>query len=121
MEYESYRVVDSVHYPGVSFTILRMSLERRLELTRRIFALAQKHEYLQAGKDAKDKIEAAIVAAEVDRIYLEWGLIKVEGLVLDGEIATPQRLLEAGPEELCREVLMAIRSECGLSETERKN
>jgi hypothetical protein len=43
------------------------------------------------------------------------------GLEVDGVAATPELLASAGPEDLFREVVSAIKAECGLSETERKN
>ena len=69
----------------------------------------------------REKIEANILAQEIDAMYLEWGLVSVDGLIVDGEPATAAQLLEKGPEDLAREVVSAIRQECGLSEAERKN
>jgi len=66
-------------------------------------------------------VEAALLAGEIDRIYLRWGLRRVTGLEIDGEEVTAERLLEKGPEELVQEVLRAVRREAGLSEAERKN
>jgi hypothetical protein len=121
MDYETITTIDSQISPGVSFTIRKMSFGRRVELTRRIRELAQKSEFLEAGSDPKERIESALLATEVDRVYLLWGLVKVEGLELDGSPATPEALLAAGPEDLCREVLAAIKAECGLTDEERKN
>jgi len=121
MRYESTIQIESKLLPEVSFTIARMSLARRAELLRRIRELAQRVEFLAAGEDIKEQIEAAILAHEVERLYLEWGLVAVHGLEIDAREATPEALIEAGPESLCREVLEAIRAECGLSEEERKN
>jgi hypothetical protein len=42
-------------------------------------------------------------------------------LMIDGEAATAAQLLEKGPEALAREVVNAIKEQCGLSEAERKN
>lgn len=108
-------------FPGVCFTIVRMSFGRRVELVRQIRELAGKVEFLEAGKDAGEKIEAALLASEIDRLYLLWGLVKIEGLELDGQAATPETLVRAGPECLCREILAAVKGELGLSEDERKN
>jgi hypothetical protein len=58
---------------------------------------------------------------EIDRTYLEWGLVDVSGLEIDGETATPELVLLKGPEELCREAVDAIKAECHLTEDERKN
>jgi hypothetical protein len=41
--------------------------------------------------------------------------------MVDGSIAGPELLAEAGPEELFREALAAVRRETGLNEEERKN
>jgi hypothetical protein len=52
---------------------------------------------------------------------MTWGLRAVSGLELDGADATPELLAEAGPEDLFREALAAVRAETGLTEAERKN
>jgi hypothetical protein len=78
-------------------------------------------EYLEAGSDAREKLEATVLAAEIDRAYLEWGLAGVEGLEIDGVAATPGTLIDSGPVELAREILGRIKAECGLTEDERKN
>ena len=121
MQYASTVTLSSKVMEGVRFTIARMSFGRRIELTRRIRELGRKLEYLEAGEDLKEKIEATLLTQEVERLYLEWGLRGIEGLEIDGRPATPETVIAEGPEELCREIVAAIRSECGLSEEERKN
>ncbi len=121
MEYTSEKRIESVALPGVWFTIGRMSFGRRIELTQRIWELAGRVERLEAGSDARGKLEAALVAAEIDRVYLSWGLRKIEGLTVDGEQATPELVAAQGPETLCREAVAAIKAECGLSAEEIKN
>lgn len=121
MIYTSEVTIDAESVPGVRFTIARMSFGRRLDLTRRISAVARRLEYLAAGGDDREKLEAAVLAGEIDRTYLEWGLRSVEGLTVDGEPATPADAIERGPEALTREIVAAIKHECGLSEEERKN
>jgi hypothetical protein len=113
--------LEAAGYPGVRYTIRRMSFGRRLELLRRIRGLGQRLEYLNAGATAAEKLEAAAVAAEVDREYLRWGLEAIEGLRIDGEPADAEGLAERGPEDLCREIVARIRAESGLNEEERKN
>ena len=66
-------------------------------------------------------MDAHLLRAEIDRVYVAWGLVAVSGLVVDGREAGPELLAEAGPEELFREALAAVRAEAGLSEAERKN
>jgi hypothetical protein len=121
MRYESHFIVESTTLPGVRLRIRRMSFQRRLELAKRIRDLANQINFLEAGSDPQEKMTAALLAREVDRIYLEWGLSGVEGLEVDGAPATPEAALCDGPEELVREALDAIRRQCGLTEEERKN
>ena len=121
MNYESHKTIVSEAVPGVSFTLRRMSFERRLELTRRLKEVLQRIEFLDSGNDPRETIEAALLTTEVDRVYLLWGLSAVTGLEIDWSAATPETLFAAGPEELSREIVSAIKAECGLSEAERKN
>ena len=65
--------------------------------------------------------ELALLAGEVDREYLRWGLTELEGLEIDGSAATPEALFSGGPEELVREIVDEIRRQAGLTENERKN
>lgn len=121
MTYESETVVESKAAPGVSYTVWRMSFGRRMELMRRIRELARRVEFLEAGQEPGGKMDAALLQAEIDRLYLIWGLRSVSGLELDGFAATPEALAESAPEELFREALAAVRAEAGLSAEERKN
>jgi hypothetical protein len=114
-------VVESRVIPGVKFTVARMSFDRRVELMRRIRELARRAEFLAAGQAAEDKMDAALLQAEIERIYVSWGLRAVSGLVVDGRDAGPETLSGVAPEELFREVLAAVRTETGLDEEQRKN
>lgn len=98
-----------------------MTFGRRLELMKRVRDLAARIEYFEAGRDEKNRMESSLLGAELDKLYLAWGLEEVRGLVLDGVAATPELLIEKGPEALVREALESIKAECGLSEAERKN
>jgi hypothetical protein len=106
---------------GVRYKIARISLGRRIELARRVREIGRKAEFLEAGDDVRDKLEAAVLQGEMDRAFLEWGLEAIEGLTIDGEAATPAGLIDRGALNLAMEILARIRGECGLSETERKN
>jgi hypothetical protein len=119
--YESSAWFESESHAGVRYGIARVSFGRRIELARRIREIGRKMEYLEAGSDVREKLEATVLAAEIDRAYLEWGLIGLEGLTIDGAEATPQSLTENGPVELATEILGRIKTECGLTEDERKN
>jgi hypothetical protein len=121
MTYESVVTVESKVAPGVTFTLARMSFGRRLELMRQIRELAGRLEFLEAGREPKEQMDAALLRSEIDRIYLRWGLRGVTGLELDGLAATPESLTETGPEELFREAVEAVKATTGLNEDERKN
>ncbi len=122
MTYESTVTVESAKYPGVRFTVRRMSFGRRLDLTRTVKERLRRLEFLAAGESGvSDETEAALLTGEIDREYGAWGLAAVDGLEIDGEPATPQSLIEKGPEPLVAEVLEAVYREAGLSEDERKN
>jgi hypothetical protein len=98
-----------------------MSFGRRVELMRRVRELAKRMEFLEAGQGPGDKMDAAVLQTEIDRLYVLWGLRAIDGLSLDGVAATPELLADAGPEKLFQEALAAVRSETGLSLAERKN
>ena len=119
--HESFVWRDAETHAGVRYRIARMSLGRRIELARRIREAGRSIEFLEAGNDVREKLEAAVLQGEIDRVYLQWGLEAIEGLEIDGEAATPELLIERGPANLAAEILKHIRSECGLSESERKN
>jgi len=121
MNYESRTRIESKVRPGVAFVIAKMSFGRRMDLIGRIRDVAAKAEFSNAGPSAPEKLQAALLAAEIDRIYLSWGLQEVVGLEVDGAAGTPELLATAGPEDLFREAVSAIKAECGLSEDERKN
>lgn len=121
VSYESALAIESKVMPGVKFVIKRISFGRRMELSRRVREITQKTEFLEAGSELGEKIEAGILAQEVDAMYLRWALVGVDGLEIDGEPATAEQLLDRGPEELAREIVVAIKEQCGLSEAERKN
>jgi len=119
--HESSAWFDAETCAGVRFRVARISVARRIELVRRIREIGRKVEFLEAGQDPREKLEAAVLAAEIDRVYLEWGLEEIQGLAIDGDAATPAMLIEKGPLDLAKEMLARIKRECGLSEDQRKN
>jgi len=121
MNHESYTRIESKIAPGVVFVVARMSFARRMDLIRRIRELSLKFDFLNSGESGEDKLEAALISAEIDRLYVNWGLQELSGLEVDGVRATPDLLATAGPEELFREAVSAVKAECGLSGAERKN
>lgn len=114
MRYESTVTMHAKSAPGVTLLIKRMSFGRRLELMRRIRELAQQVEHSASADRNEEQMDAALLAFEMDRIYLTWGVGEIRGLELDGVPATPQSLAETGPEALFREALAAVKGTCGL-------
>ena len=121
MQYESAVRVASEIADGVTYTVARVSFERRLELMRRVRELARRMEFLEASQDPGSKMDAKLLRTEIDGICLLWGLRGIAGLAIDGKPATPELLANSGPEALFREALAAVQAQAGLSEPERKN
>jgi hypothetical protein len=121
MTYESEVTVQSQVATGVAYTVARVSFERRLELMRKIRDLAKRMEFLDAGQAPGDKMDAALLRTEIDRMWLLWGLRGIIGLEIDGQPATPELLTYSGPEELFREALTAVQAQTALTSAERKN
>ena len=120
-QYESVSWFDAESAKGVRYAVARISFGRRIEFARRMREIGRKAEFLAAGDDAREKLEAAVVSAEIDRAYLDWGLVDVAGLIIDGEVANPAALIEKGSIELAGEILARVKAEWSLSGDERKN
>jgi hypothetical protein len=118
--YESLLWLESEVMPGVEFSIRKISLSQRLDLTARIRQLTVQHEFLRAG-NLSDQLEANMAELIVQKLYVEWAVAAVRGLRIDGEAASLGLVLERGPEELVAEMATAIRSHLGLTDEDRKN
>lgn len=120
-DYDSTVAIQSTSFPGVTFSVNRISFGRRMELCRRIREIGQKLEFLDAGENFREKVEANLLSHEIDQIYLEWGLVGIEGLTIDGHVATAELVIAKGPEALTREIVDAVKAQCGLTDEQRKN
>ncbi|MEO8372933.1 MAG: hypothetical protein ABI806_27355 [Candidatus Solibacter sp.] len=98
-----------------------MSFGRRVELMRRVRELARRSEFLSSSEDAGEKMDAALLQSEIERMYVSWGVKAVSGLTVNGTVADVDLMAAEGSEELFREALAAVRHEAGLNEEERKN
>ena len=121
MNHESTRTIESSVCAGVTFTISRMTLGRRLEMLRHVRDKVKKLEFHQAGDSLEDTLNGGLLTCEIEKIYLEWGLRGLDGLTIDGEPASKELLIEGGPERLTKEIIEAVKSEIFLTESERKN
>ena len=97
-----------------------MSFKRRMELGNKIRELAKRWAFTSAGEGAEDRIEASILACEIEQLYIDWGLLDIYGLTVDGEPATAALVVQRGPDDLAHEIAAEIKLHCGLTEDERK-
>src|SRR5690242_18872097 len=118
MEYASVVEIESAERAGVRYRVARMSFGRRVELMRQVRELSRRVEFLDAGKSSGERMDAGLLRAEIDRMFVLWGLEAVSGIQLDGVDATPETIIERGPEELFREALAAVRAQTGLTDDE---
>jgi hypothetical protein len=136
--------VESTVFPGVSFTLNKMSEARRAQLrlmiaepTSRIRNLLREmgnleEKYPNAETSPRpedvtnellalsDKMEQ-ISSDEINPKWLKWGLKSIEGLDIDGVPATPETLLSDGPPALFMEIVSEIKRVAQLSGDEEKN
>lgn len=119
--YASEVEVASARYPGVCFTIRRCSAARRIALIERLAAYASRYEALKASDRMDDRVQAEALRLRMDFEYLDWGLLRLSGMLLDGDAPDAQSLFDRGPELLVAEIIGKIREECELNEGERKN
>lgn len=118
--YSSVTWHESQAVPGARFAIRQVSLAQRIELAKNVRELVSKYEFLKAG-DTGEQLDASLADLLARRLYLAWGVTRLEGLRIDGEEATIELLINKGPEELTSEIFEAIRRAIGLSDEERKN
>ena len=87
--WQSSRIVPSESMPGVEFVIARMTFGRRMELLKRVRDLAIRLEYFEAGREEKHRLEASLLGAQLDRLYIDWGL--AEEFAASNWMAPPPR------------------------------
>lgn len=121
VSYSSTALFESESLPGVQFRIRRISAARRLDLMRGVRGLAQRIEFHDAGSTPVDRLEAALLSKEIDRLYFRECLEQVHGLLVDGKPPTTELVWDSGPEGLTNEIVAKAKQECHLSEAERKN
>ena len=118
--YESQLWLESEILPGVEFSLRKISLSQRIELSSRVRDLTLRNEFLRTG-GPKDQLEASVADLLVQKLYVEWAVVDLRGLRIDGQPASVGLLLERGPESLVREIVDAIYANLELSDAERKN
>lgn len=148
--YSSTLSVDSHAFPGVRFTLHKMSEARRAaftlqtaEVQSRLRALnrqaakliQQVKENAELAPELDGQIEdlyaqtTALVSGELNPAYVRWGLKYITGLELHDddqpdivlEIKTADQLIADGPPELFAEICGAIIAAANMTEAELKN
>src|SRR6185312_8950064 len=110
--FESARWIESEQIRGVRFSVREPSLGNRIDLTRKLHDLTARNEFLAGGREL-EQLELVLADLLVQKALIEWGLIAIEGLRIDGAIPTTDRLIETGPEKLVAEIAAVIRAKCG--------
>ncbi len=118
--YESTIWKDSKAIAGARYCVRRASLRQRIELVQKARELTLRNEFLNAG-NSSDQQEATLADLRAQQLYLEWGLVEVSGMTIDGQKPSVGLLIERGPEALTNEIVEAIQMELNLTEDERKN
>lgn len=121
VKYESAVRFESASMPGVTYSIQRMSFGRRSDLIQRIRDIASPLQYLEASSDFHEQVAANLLGQQIEELYLRWGLVGIDGLLIDGAPADTDSLIAKGPEGVTKEIVAAIKGQCGLTEEERKN
>jgi hypothetical protein len=119
MDYVSVKVIDSAVAPGVRYHLHRLNQVRRAALRMRI---AEPRTRLRALLDEADRIDsgdlrklallgetASALSALIDACHLRATLYRVEGLLIDGEPATPATFIAYGPGSLVDEAIAHAR------------
>lgn len=120
-ELASIVTVESTQYPGVTFTIRRMTLRQRITLLRDLHALYREQEFSTSGSSHADKINAQISSLRIEEVFLRWGVVDLQGLVVDGKAVEIDEVSERAPEGLVSEILAQIRECVNLTVDEVKN
>ncbi|MBL8179950.1 MAG: hypothetical protein JNK48_35045 [Bryobacterales bacterium] len=76
---------------------------------------------LAASKDEAELAASGALRREMATAIVDWGVVDVSGLVIDGVPASKELLLSSGPEALVLEIVGELQKQLSLSEDERKN
>jgi len=117
----SYASFESEAYPGVEFRVRKMTLRQRIALLSELRELYQEAEFGKAGSSGSDQIRAQVSGLRIEERFLKWGVVQVQGLVVDGREVAVDELAEWAPEPLASEMLRRIAQCIGLTPGEEKN
>jgi signal recognition particle subunit SEC65 len=133
---------ESQKYPGVFYTLKKMSEGRRVALrlliaepTAEIRSILREMRHIEEQyPDFKERPEHAtqqmfdladrmdgITISKIDPFWLRWGLKELEGLEIDDQPADAELLISDGPPGLFEEIVEAIKVLAQLNGEEEKN
>lgn len=131
---------ESKIFPGVFYTLNRMSEARRVQLrlriaeptaeVRRLLREMSKIEQVPEENRDEQTMEQLVTLADqmdvlstqkIDPEWLRWGCKKVEGLMIDDQEADVEMLISEGPPALFDEIVGEIKKLAQLSGDEEKN
>lgn len=141
--FDSHVKVTSEKCAGVTLVINKRTEGRRIQLRLDMAPIQEKMESVlerlrslpeppESGDDtrtAEQKKQYAAVVAEYFRVqedeiqpaWVKWGLVRVEGLTVDGrEVTSPDEFIELAPPELYAEAVEAIKASLGLTAEQKK-
>jgi hypothetical protein len=134
MNYCSKTTHESTLYPGVVYTIRKMTERRRVQREMTIAPLRMRvNESTAAIKAALNDPDSAGAADQLNRefglllhtewypAWIRWGVSALDNFEIDGEKASIEMAIESGPTELLEEMFLAILGEAGLKPVEEKN
>lgn len=136
---------ESKTFPGVFYTLYKMSEARRAQLRlliaeptsrirlllREMGNLEDKHPVTDENPNRPEEVVDELIklsdkmeqisSDEIDPRWLKWGLKKIEGIEIDDQPATPDSLTSDGPPALFREIVDRIKRLAQLNGDEEKN
>lgn len=136
MNYCSKTKHESALFPGVVFTIKKMTERRRVQREMTIAILRMKVNEGTAAIKAAIEDDANVPAGTADKLnrefglllhtewypaWIRWGVHSIDNFEIDGEKATVEMAIEFGPTALLEEMFLAVLKESGLMTVEEKN
>lgn len=138
LQYQSSLSFESETFPGVTFTLRKMSEGRRAQLrlataesnarirnyvreSQRISAQPADSRDICRVAELNELIETEVIS-KLNPAWVRWGLKDITGITVDGnDHPDADLLITEGPSDLTGEILLAIKTTSQMSEEELKN
>jgi hypothetical protein len=135
LDYETTRTVESTEFPGVTYSLYRMTEKRRRELRAKVAQankvmrdlMRQQGALMKQGDDDRDEMTLVelqekfdqVVGEELNPAYVLWGVQKIAGLSIRGQELGVEDWAE-WPSALFEEVLAAVKAEAEMNGSAKK-